>query len=158
MLRRLTSEDSGLLREAFAWDANAPPWFQAANIAFGPNDVEAFLNRDAIAIGVFDPELIAVIVLTQTAPHMFNADLLAQRRADVVAIAAGASVVIDDFLRMGMKFGYCWVAEKNRGVRKLCGTIGLTRNGLTLYRGSYRGRNIKWLCYSIQPAATEAAA
>jgi hypothetical protein len=160
LLKRLTSEDSELLREAFNWDRDAPPWFQAANTAFGANDLDVFLARDAVFIGVFDTELIAVIVLTMIAPHIFRADLLAQRRADTVTIAAGASIVISDFLSMGMKFGYCWVAEKNLGVRKVCGSIGLTHNGLTLYRGSYRGRDIKWLCYSIQPiaATTEIAA
>lgn len=150
MLRRLEPTDP-LLHEAFHWDDDAPPWFRTANTVFGANDEEAFLSRDAIFIGVFDDELIAVIVLTMVAPHVFSADLLARRRADIAAIAAGAARVISDFLSMGMKLGFCWVAEKNLGVRKLCDTLNMRHEGLRMYKGVYRGRMICWTLYSIQP-------
>lgn len=157
MLRRLEPDDP-LLKEAFHWDDGAPPWFRTANTVFGENDEEAFLRRDSIFIGILDSELIAVIVLTRIAPHIYEADLLAKRGANLETISAGASVVVNDFLNMGMKLGFCWVAEKNLAVRKLCGKLNLTHDGLTLYRGSYRGRVTRWLRYSIQPTAVAIAA
>lgn len=158
MIKRLDPiVDESLLREAFHWDAKYPVWFKESSTVFGANDLNAFLERvkDSILIGIFDSELVGLLILRQVIPHHFEADLCAKRGTNVNVLAEGAYRVIQDFLRMGMQEGFCFVAEKNLAVRKLCGTIGMSYDGCCVYKGAYKGRVIKWMRYSIKPEARQ---
>jgi hypothetical protein len=169
-LRRLYLEtDELLLREVFTWQQNAPQWFQQMDSVFGPRDVCDFLKAIAepgvILIGIFQRvgfrfighDFIGLIIVAEAGEDVFNSHLCAKRGASPKTLAHAAAQVVNDFIAMGMKQGFCWVAEKNRAVRRLCSTIGFQHEGIVMYKGTYRGRVIKWLRYSIKAEAKESA-
>lgn len=153
--------DEALLREAFAWQRDAPKWFQQMDATFGPDNVDDFLKAIAepgvILVGIFQDGFIGLIIVAEAGRDVFNSHLCAKRGASLEALAQAAAQVTSDFLQLGMKHGFCWVAEKNRAVQRLCSTIGFQYEGICMYRGTYRGRVIKWLRYSIRAEAKEAA-
>jgi hypothetical protein len=159
MLKRLTSEDSELLREAFFWTQDAPKWHRDMDSTFGPDNVEDFLvmlaEPENILIGIFNPDFVGLLIIACAGNDIFNAHLCAKRGTDLNVLAEGAYQAVQDFLRMGMKEGFCWVAEKNLAVRKLCDNIDFRHEGVVMYRGTYKGKLIKWLRYSIRAKANE---
>ena len=158
MIKRLDPiTDESLLRTAFEWDAKYPSWFKQSSTVFGANDVNVFLDRlrDCILIGIFDSELVGLLILKQVIPHHFEADLCAKRGTDLNVLTKGVYQVIRDFLKMGMQEGFCLVAEKNLAIRKLCGNMGMTHDGCCVFKGTYRNRVIKWMRYSIKPEAVQ---
>lgn len=157
MIKRLDPiANESLLREAFSWDREAPSWFRQMDSIFGPDDVDDFLKgaQDLanVYLGVFQPSghiahypLVGVIILTLVSNNRYTAHLCACRGARVEVLAQAAIQVKEDMFNLGMNEVFVFVAEKNRGVRKLCEIIGLQEDGITMYKGSYRGRVIKWI-------------
>lgn len=160
MIKRLDPiEDEALLRQAFAWTAECPQWQVDMDIVFGPSDVEDFLRMvvepENVLVGIFSPEFVGLIIVASAGKDVFNSHLCAKRGSDLGVLAQGAYQVTQDFLKMGMQEGFCFVAERNLAIRNLCDTIGFKWEGVVMYRGAYRGRLIKWLKYSIRPEAKQ---
>jgi hypothetical protein len=145
-----------LLREAHSWDKDAPDWYRSCDKVFGPT-MDEFLAQtkaeDQIDIGIFAPEFCGLISLTRRAAGIYEAHLRARRRTPLEPLALAGRQVIDDLLGMGMETGYVFVAEKNRPVRKLCCMMGMQPDGIAIYRGSYKGRVVQWLRYSVEREA-----
>jgi len=159
-LRRLYPEtDELLLREAFYWDQGKPSWYLQMDQVFGPDDVDGFLamlaEANDIIVGIFDAELIGLLVVAAAGKDTFNSHLWAKRGSDVKALTQGINQVVRDFLGMGMKEGFAFIAEKNLAVRQLCDNIGFRFEGVCMYRGTYKGKVIRWMKYSIRPEAQQ---
>ena len=155
MIRRLDPvSDEHLLREAFAWDKNRAQWYSEMDAVFGPPDADDFIKTAHeplnMFIGIFDPEFVGVVIVARASEWVFNTHLLAKRGVALETLVSGASQLRTDLFEMGAVEVFCYVAEKNRAVRKLCGELGMQHEGITMYRGSYRGRVIKWLKYSVR--------
>lgn len=153
MIRRLTTADAQLVREAYGWDAGRALWYRQMDKVFNAGTVEDLLTRLAdkhhAFIGVFDPTLSAVVIV-QCHGSQFEGHLMARRDASVGLLSVTIQSLLCDLLELGLTEAFVWVAEKNRGVRKLCSTIGFQPDGLVMYKGTYHQRVIKWLRYSIQ--------
>lgn len=153
MIRRLTSDDADLLREAWEWDASRPSWYKQMDKVFFSASVEDFITMlddwHYCLIGVFENDLIAIIIVEWKDNGQFEGHLVARRHANVGLIALAAEHVLYDMLDFGLEEASVWVAEKNAGVAKLCARIGLLPDGVVMYKGSYRGRLIKWLRHSV---------
>lgn len=154
MMRRWRQGDESLLREAFAWDANTPRWYREMDAVFnegGALDLISKLDEKTIAFfGLFDPSLYAVIIVEMKAGGQFEGHLMATRGANLELIGAAIQSLLHDLLDLGLKEACVWIAEKHRSVRKLCASIGFEPDGVVMWRGSYHGRMIKWVRYSIQ--------
>ena len=153
MLKRLTKDDSELIREAWEWTFTSPAWFQDMDKVFSQGTAENLIEQlddwRKVFIGVLDPELAAIIIIEWKAEGLFEGHLMTRRRVNVQIIEAAINQVLHDSVEFGMREAFVWIAEKNLGVRKLCATLGMRPNGVAMYKGSYRGRVIKWQRYSI---------
>lgn len=160
MIKRLYADvDEGLLREAFSWNEGVPTWVSDMDAVFGPQDADDFIKAlsNTILIGVFTPDFCGLLILEPSGQDVFAAHLCAKRRTPLNILTEAASRAIDDFLALGMVEGFCWVAEKNYSVRRLCGTIGMTHEGIVMYRGTYKNKLIRWLRYSVKAQAVSKA-
>lgn len=154
MLKRLTSEDSALLREAWAWDEGRPSWYTQMDKVFSLGTVEDFIaqlddKRNAF-IGVFDEGLAAIILVVWAGEGRFTAHLLARPKADLNLVTKAAERVLYDMLDFGLMEASIWIAERNKSIRKLSASIGMLPDGIVMWKGSYRGRIIKWLRHSVK--------
>jgi hypothetical protein len=159
MIRRLTSDDAALLRKAYSWDEGRPLWYRQMDAVFNSGSVGDLITQlnDAryAFIGVWDDdEFVSVIIVDQHDAGQFEGHLMTRTGTDVALIQTVIQHLLVDLLNFGLAETFVWIAEKNRGVRKLCGTIGFQPDGLAMYRGTYRGKSrdrvIKWIRYSIQ--------
>ncbi len=153
MIRRLVRGDEDLLREAWGWTNGSPAWFRDADQVFNRvalNAEDQLADTSKWLIAVFDHELEAVVIVDRKGSGQFEGHLMARRNANAELIASAISCVLLDLLNCGLTEAYCWVAEKNRGVRNICNQIGLRPDGIVMWKGSYRGRVIKWLRHSIR--------
>jgi hypothetical protein len=154
MIRRLVVDDEELLREAWAWDADRPSWYRQMDAAFNRGSVddlvEQLTDRRKVFMGVFDPSLTAIVVIEQHGDGVYEGHLMARRGANPMLIATVIQSLLTDLCDYGLTQACCWIAERNTSVRKLCSTIGFQPNGVVMWRGSYRGRAIKWVCHSIR--------
>jgi hypothetical protein len=107
-------------------------------------------DRRQAFIGVFDNELIAVVIVVMVGTGIFNGHLCTAPKADVTVIASAAESILYDLLDYNLRYAYCWVAERNISVRRLCSTIGFQPDGAVMYKGRYPNRLIKWVRHSIQ--------
>lgn len=152
-MRRLGQGDEELLREAWNWTDTTPTWFQDADKVFASGKVDDLLaqlrDRDKWFIGVFDEGLSAVIAVERHGSGQFEGHLLARRRANPEMIALAIEQLLYDLLDCGLTEAFCWVAEKNLGVRKLCAKMEMKPDGFVMFKGAYRGRVIRWLRHSI---------
>jgi SAM-dependent methyltransferase len=152
-MRRLTLDDTRLIRTAYRWDASRPRWYREMDGVFGLTEdelVKQVTEARNMFMGIFDGELIAIILVVWCGAGRFTAHLLARRHADLGLITIAARQVLHDMLDYELKEASVWVAEKNTGVHNLCANIGLLPDGVVMYKGSYRGRLIKWLRHSVQ--------
>lgn len=159
-LKRLnTFDDEGFLRIAFSWNIGVPTWVSDMDSVFGPQDADDFIKacETNILVGIFNPDFCGLLILEPSGKDVFAAHLCAKRGTPLSVLTAAASRVIDDFLALGMVEGFCWVAEKNLAVRRLCDTIGMTHEGILMYRGTYKGFLIKWMRYSVKAQAVSQA-
>lgn len=161
MIRRLTVKDVGLLREAWNWDHGRPSWYVAMDSVFNGGTVDDFIESvehpATVAIGVFDPLLTAIVIIEHHGSGLFEGHLMAKRGASPAVLVTVIEQLLHDLLDYGLTEACCWIAEKNRSVRKLCANIGFQPDGVSMYKGAYRGRVIRWLRYSIQREQLTAA-
>lgn len=150
MIRRLDPDkDESLLREAFSWDQGKPSWYRQMDRVFGPDNVEDFLKliNDPLNafIGIFNPQLVGLIVVALASKDRYAAHLWAKRGTGLPVLVEAGCQVLNDMFGLGMVEGFVYVAEKNRTVRRLCEAIGFSEDGIVMYRGTYRGKIIKWI-------------
>ena len=160
MIRRLTVADTDLLRAAYAWDTDRPMWYRQADAVFnsGTDDnlIQQLTEPANVFVGLFDPDLSAVVIIEWRGDGLFEGHLMAKRGANVELIAATIQQLIHDLLDFGMTEACCWVAERNIGIRRMCVNIGFQPDGVAMWRGSYRSRAIKWVRYFIQREQVDA--
>ena len=154
MIRRLLQGDEDLLREAYRWSRDAPTWFQDADKVFNRGTEDNFVSQLADLrrwfVGIFNPSLEAIIVVEWKGNGQFEGHLLAHRRAVTEMIGAAISQLLFDLLDCGMQEAFVWVAARNKPIQKLCANIGFLPDGIVMWKGSYRGRVIRWLRHSVQ--------
>jgi hypothetical protein len=154
MMRRLTKDDEALLREAFRWDAERPQWYREMDRAFTWGDEDQFValvsDSRYVLIGLFDSYLVAIIIIVLEGYGLFAVHLCASRDADAGMIVVAVRALIEDLLAYDLIEFYGWVAEKHRGLKQICSRIGLSPDGIRMYKGKYRGRLIKWERWSIK--------
>lgn len=154
MIRRLRQADVDLLREAWRWDATRPTWYRQADAVFNcgsADDLVAQLDDpNRVFIGVWAECLMAIIIIQHHGSGRYEGHLMARRGADLVLIGTTIHGLLCDLLDYELKEASCWVAERNTSVKQLCGIVGFQPDGVAMWRGSYRGRVIKWHRYSIQ--------
>lgn len=133
------------------WDAQAPQWYRDSDEVCRPN-LEAYLrmthNDDQVDIGVFNGEIIGLITFDHKLNGIAEVRLSAKRGASLELLTRAAYQVRHQFFSLGMVAGVVWIAKKNRHVIRLCEMIGFVRDGLTMYRGVYRGKvekPIEWV-------------
>lgn len=154
MMRRLHPGDEDVLRLAWSWDEGRPVWYGQMDRVFNNGSSEDFLAQlgDPLKafIGVWGDEMEGVIIAEWKGGGFVEGHLLARRRADTQLLTVAIRATLIDLLNCGLTHAFSWVAERNTGVRNLCVSIGMQPDGVAMWRGSYRGRVIKWLSHSIQ--------
>lgn len=168
MLKRLTSEDSELLREAYQWDKGKPQWFLDMDGVFGPQTEDEFVgladDPQNCLLAIFRPiglrivqhEMVGLVIITYG--EEFTAHLWAKRGTPLDVLWADIEQIKQDMFAIGMRACAVWVAERNIGVQRLCGMIGFQPTGVSMYKGTYRGRVIRWRKYILLKEAMEMAA
>lgn len=139
-IRRLDLEkDADAYREAYYWDKDYPRWFRETDSVFKP-DFETFMEQaekdDQADIGVFNPELVGLVSMTQRGKGIYEAHLRAKRGTDVDVLAQAAFQVRHSLREIGMKEVFVWVNKKNKAVQKLCMMAGMRLQGLTMIKPS----------------------
>ena len=155
MIRRLTTADAPLLREACDWDTTRPTWYRQMDAVFNCGSLDDFITQLAdpqrAFIGLWDGAVpTAIIIIQHHGSGRYEGHLMARRGTDPQLVAVSIRSLLHDLLDYGLVEAYCWVAERNISIRRLCDTIGFQPDGVAMWRGSYRGRVIKWQRYSIQ--------
>lgn len=157
MIRRLDpNNDRECFVEAWIWETNAPQWYKTSDRIFGPATfedwIEASKEETRATFGVFEPELIGLIILTLKGKGVFEVDLLAKPKCDGVQLALNGMALAEMvFQELGAKEIFCWVNKKNYPTKRLCATIGFRDSGLRLIKGQYRDRVIIWERLSLLP-------
>lgn len=155
MIHRLQlPEDEALLRTAYQWDKDFPTWWREMDRVFNSGTEDDFIERaknpHSAYVGVFDgDDLIALVIVETPAPSIHEGHLLAKRGANQELITTACVTMISDLFNLGMTRLFVWVAERHSALRKLCANIALQPDGLIMWRGSYHGKPIKWVRYSI---------
>jgi hypothetical protein len=156
VIRRLRSEDVELLREAYEWDRGRPTWYMEMDHVFNrgsEDDLVALLDDPACAfIGIWtdNTQLTAVILIHHHGSGIVEGHLLARRGADTELLTVAVRHILRELFDCGLTQAFAWVAERNIGVRKLCVNMAMLPDGVVMWRGSYRGRVIKWIRHSVQ--------
>lgn len=162
MIRRIdTDEDRGCFVDAWAWEVLAPRWFRDADKVFGPPTLEDFIQSSGednrATFGIFENDLIGIIILTLRGNGIIEADLMAKPGCSPFAILEGAIGLRDRiFEDLGAREIMCWLAKKNIPTRRLCCILGFRETGITLIRGTHRDRVIEWINLSVSREAWEA--
>lgn len=162
-IRRLDpDEDRDCFVRGWLWETEAAAWYKAADRVFGPPTFEDWLKASQeetrATFGVFEPELIAMFILTLKGKGLYEVDFLAKPKCAVGAIVEAGTYFRDAvFNDLGAQEVFCWTVKKNYSTRKLCGIIGFRDTGLRLLKGSYRGRVLEWHRLSITRPVIEAA-
>lgn len=154
MLRRLREQDADLLREACSWDDARPSWYREMDATFSLGTVEDFITqlsdwRNAF-MGIFNPDLTAIILVVWCEPGRFTAHVMAKHGTDLQLVTTASKSILYDLLDFDLEEVSVWVAERNKSIRKLCASLGLLPDGVVMWKGSYRGRVIRWLRHSVR--------
>ncbi len=152
MIRRLDpTTDEHLLREIYTWDKEHPQWYQdLEKVAGWP--LEQFLKEapDRADLGVFDgEEFVALISIIRRDVGVYEGHVWAKRGNKVEDLAAAVNWVVERLTEdLQMRFGYVWIAKKNRPIKKVCTMAGLRFDGTTLTDGESHGKPIEWQRFS----------
>ena len=143
-----------MLREAYHWDDDRPRWYQDMDRVFNGGGETEFLSllndKRNVLVGVFDPELTAIIMVVLEGYGVFESHLLARRGANAETIVIAAHSILYDLLEFDLQELYVWVAKRHISVKRLCDNIGLLPDGVRMFKGQYRGRLIEWERRSIR--------
>lgn len=148
-IRRLDSDtDRDFYAEAWAWDIDAPRWYQDSDAVFRPESFDEYMKLahgdDQCDVGVFDDELIGLITVTLRGKGVYEGHLSAKRGANLEMLAEAVLQIRCQLFERGMSEAYLWVAAKNRAIRKLCANAGFYGTFVTMLRGSSHNRPIEW--------------
>jgi len=150
MIRRLDPiQDRNHFVDAHLWVVNSPRWFKESDRVFGPPTFEDFIEsakeESRATFGVFDGELIALVMFILRAKGRMEVDFMARPRCNAGTVVTHCLALRDRaFEDLGTQELFVWVAKKNLPTRRLCGTLGFREDGLRLIKGMYRGRVIEW--------------
>ena len=156
MIRRLRQSDTDLLREAYRWDRGRPSWYIEMDRVFNGGSEDDFIAQlddpQRAFIGVWDNDdhFTAVILIRHHGSGRYEGHLMARKGTDAQLVSVAIQSLLHDLLDYGLVEAHCWVAERNIGIRRLCANIQFQPDGVSMWRGSYRNRVIKWQRYSIQ--------
>ena len=162
MIRRLfLPDDEHLLREAYQWDEQRGEWYRAVDRVFNSGTEDKFVEKahdlKNAFIGVFEkdgtsytPSLQALFLVETPAPLFHEAHLAARRGTDSTKVVVAAVQLASDLLNMGAIQISVWIAEKNRPVKQICDRIGLTHDGVVMWKGAYKGNPIRWERYVLR--------
>ncbi len=148
MIRRLNPKtDEHLLRQCYEWDKDYPKWYQdLEKVSHWP--LELFLAEapDRADLGVFDDdEFVALVSIIRRDVGIFEGHIWAKRGSRVENLAAAVSWIMERLIEdLQMRFGYVWIAKKNRPVKKMCTMAGLRPDGATQIDGESHGKPIIW--------------
>lgn len=152
MLRPLHPEDDrGLIKLAYGWARDTPKWFREMDATCGQDDFEAYLKASKNGgqdIGIFDPELCGVIILSEAEEGYFECHLMAPRTASFDILALGGFTLRRRLFSQGAQEISAWVASKNRPLVKLVRAMGLAWKGIEMAKGKYHDRVIHWHRYA----------
>lgn len=147
-LRALKPEDKGLLREAFEWARNSPQWFRDMDAVYPFKDFDEYYEAACgplqIDYAVFDNDLIGIFTIAQVSTGIFNVHVEAKRGASLRVLTEAACVIRDKLFEAGVVELFGWVARVNRGVMRLGLMCGFKPDGVTMFKGQYKGRVIEW--------------
>lgn len=147
-IRRLNvADDLELFRQVYEWEKDYPRWLcdaeKVAKLDFDDFILEA---KDRADIGVFDPDLTALISVLKRAPQIYEGHVWAKRGTDIESLAWVVFNLRESLEKqLGMKACYVWIVERNRPVKKLCMMAGLMPDGGRMMDGESHGRPIKWV-------------
>lgn len=139
--------DRELLATAYGWARNTPRWFREMDAVFGKDDFEAYLKASqngGCDIGIFDPELVCVIILSEQPSKRYECHLMAPRTANAIAIIEGAIRIKDELFRRGANDICAWVASKNYPLLRMVEAMGLYWDDTEMLRGVYHEKVIMW--------------
>lgn len=151
-LRRLSPDaDRELLLLGLQWDTqDAPEWFRRAEAVWSGDTPEVYLARarrpeqadllveeNGYSAGIITVEMIApgVAELFFSAPRRSRPELLTQACWQV------GSQLLRDGLAAKL---VSWVCTLNRGALRLNRACGMQETGISLLKGSVRGRVLEW--------------
>lgn len=155
-LRALNPEvDQALLRAAYDWIFEAPPWLrQAENIVAGINGcdswegyLKAALSPKETNIGLFNETMLALFTIQAEGEGCFQVHVNAKPDAPVTEMIAAAIQLRDLLFRQGAMEVYGFVAERNRPLRRFAELVGFRFSGVSIFKGSMRDRPIRWMRY-----------
>ena len=155
MIRRIEPDaDRDCFIEAHLWTVSSPTWFKQAERVFGPQTLNDFIagskEENRVTFGLFEGELIGVIIFTLRFRGVYEVDFLAKPRCDAEAIVRNCLALRDRlFNDLGAIELFCWLAQKNFPTRRLLCILGFSDSGLRLLRGTYRDRVIEWQRLSL---------
>jgi hypothetical protein len=153
MIRALTENDTELLREAFSWRENTPPWFrQMVSEGQPEQNWDDYLEASAqmVEFGLFDPDFCGLISLYPCGSGVFSAHISAPRGTDPEKLALAAFTVREWLFKHGAKQIVAWVAARHRQLKRLCLLAGLTPDTVTMIRGQMKGKLITWERFSAR--------
>lgn len=156
--RRLDPEaDVECFRLAYGWDRDAPRWYREMDSVFGDYSLNEYVAkaREAtqVNIGLFEGREIFAMITTNlvamttdpTASGVYDLHLAAARHAGAEKIVrAFESIRRQMFEDLNALALYGWVASVNRPLVRLSRRLGFKPDGLLMFKGSVRGRVIRW--------------
>lgn len=124
-------------------EQNSPKWFKDANSLWGEtwDDFNKFCQGCDRIYDLGD-----VIIYVQKDQDSANIHIGAVRHA---RIDIKALCIIRDKLLIEFQVVYGWVLRHNRGIAKLANAVGMTFNGVRMFRGESRGRLLEWRCHAM---------
>lgn len=144
--------DLPLFREAWNWRYQAPKWFQESLEIFKESwDEHVIRISTELHYGIFiDENLVAVVRLTETYPHIFNIDLSAKRKTSPQILLQAGSSIRDFLFDQGVKGFYGWLPVQNRGVAWLYRSLGFFDTGEKIYKGRIHGKLAELIRYAMK--------
>lgn len=158
-IRRLDpAYDKWRYEASYFWLENSPVWRQHTEAVFGTLDYDEYMaarwGEKRIDIGIFaDNAYIAKVVLHLVAKNTYEVSLESMRTAPIDAvITAGLSIRDQLFGQYGAQVAFAWVPRWAKSVQAILCAIGFSSDGVTMLRGTCRGRVIEWQRFSIRRA------
>lgn len=151
-LRRLDpATEAEALLMAFRWDtADAPEWFRRAESVWSEETPENVLERARRSVQTDvavekNGQIAGIITLEMIAPGVIEMFFSAPRGSDSVLLRAACWQVGSQLLRDGVAAKLVsWVCTLNRGAMRLNRDCGMQETGISLLKGTVRGRVLEW--------------
>ena len=142
--------DVELLRLAHGWDKETPQWYREMDEIFD-STLDEYLARareeTQANIGLFEgDEMFALVYVNLVGSGVLDAHLAVKRKASPEKVLAGIVEIRDSLFRqLNTKIIYAWLARQNRPLVKMVLRCGFRLDGLTMLKGSIRGKIVEWV-------------